>query len=232
MNNELKSWFVVDFANVNIEDEKKFADFIKKWTPEEHPPHTAPEMLYLDKMVDVAREAGAEESEWIPLLTGNRNLFLSYQNEIKRFLKNFQETAEQNLKQPIVFEGKTYENKIVSDELLEDLREKLKKIRFTIRSIATINSSAKLDQLIMPDLKDFETCLFYDFSQYVSANSMLLVCEACKNYISNPSKSQFSNARRGLAALHATDECRKAHNLKKDNERNKKKYKKKKENAK
>src|SRR5690606_18208072 len=130
---------VIDFANVNIEDEKAFADFIKHWNPDENPPHTAPEWFYIFTMMNEVRNTCPKEHELMSLLMLNREIFIPYQSEIRKYLKNFKETATQNANsdERKSLNGRILVERIVSEDFIKGLGEKLSKIHFTIKTVPT-----------------------------------------------------------------------------------------------
>ncbi|WP_077318156.1 hypothetical protein [Virgibacillus proomii] len=210
-----KEWFVIDFVNLNIESENEFVFFLNKWMPDYYSKRNENSLFLLKMLQEVEPNANAFDRELIPAITKKRKRFIKFQKEMQDFIIDFNKMADQNSKQPQPGYFKYIQ--IVSKEKIPKLNKKLSGIHYKIQDETLPNYT--FAQVIVPNLVDFETCLYYNFIQYVNTHHSVLVCAACDNYISNPSPHQFANAKRGYATIHKNKQCQDEYRLRKDRER-------------
>ncbi|MEW4425910.1 hypothetical protein AB1I68_00285 [Paenibacillus pabuli] len=211
-----KNWFAIDFAVLDIWNDEHLVNFMNKWTPRSNS-MSNPDGLYITKMIEYIEsqlDVNDREFEFINLMLAHRTKLLPFQEEIRSFIEDFNKMGEANnnrIGQPLEI------IQIVSKEKIERLNELLGRIRFKVTT--ELLPGYTMAQVIVPDLIDFECCLYYNFMQYIKSHSIILTCIQCGNYISNPSQHQLANAKRHNPSLHK--QCEYDYRLLKDRKRKK-----------
>lgn len=206
-----KSWFAIEFADLDLEDDESFINFINKWEPQELN-MSDPDDWYIIKMNDLI----SSQLEILDVQDPNVRLLLReklvpFQKEIRTFIEDFNHVGEVNKNQ----EGALKYYDIISNDNLKRLNFLLGKIHFQVKRQTLPGYT--IAQVIVPHLEDFECCLYYNFMEYIKAHSSVLTCANCGKYISNPSRHQLANAKRDEPSLHKN--CKNEYKLMKDRKR-------------
>ena len=204
--NEVKKWFCLAFADLNIQDPIEVNNFISEWQTA-NPYDQNSSGYYLVNLMDNIKNMEEYQSEQKPyrldyemdnMLKTYIHLVEPLQEELKTIIRDFDEAREKNELQ------KQSDVKFImlfEDESIRQLfREKISSINYIIEMQPIPNGAV---EIIKPNLVTFENALYYNLMQYIMLhNNVILRCKLCKKIITNPTKMQMENVRRGNAALH------------------------------
>ncbi|MCZ1269126.1 hypothetical protein [Paenibacillus tundrae] len=213
-----KIWFAIDFAVLDIWNDECLVNFINRWTPQstQYNSMSNPDGLYITKIseyIESQLNVDDRESEVTNLISAHRTKLVPFQEEIRSFIEDFNKMGETNNNRI----GTLEIIEIVNTDKIERLNELLGRIRFKVTTELLPGYTMK--QVIVPNLIDFECCLYYNFMEYIKSHSAIITCIQCGNYISNPSMHQLANAKRNYPSLHK--ECEYDYRLSKDRKRKK-----------
>ena len=204
--NEIKKWFCLAFADLNLLDQIEVKNFIDEWE-ESNPYDQNSSGYYLVNMMKYIKETKEYQREQRPyhldfelsfVLKTYIHLLEPIQEDLKSIIRDFAEAREKNkLQNQIIY--------LFNDERIRQLfQSKIASISYGIE-IQPIQNGAI--EIIKPNLVEFENSLYYNLMQYIMLhNNVILRCKFCKKIITNPTRMQMENVRRGNAALH--ENCR------------------------
>lgn len=227
-----KRWFVLDFANLNLSNRDEVDRFVYRWK-KLILQYDLNNYLSLMLKIIVQHESYIEDRHpldsgdyWVKELINYASVFKPIQLELKGFIEDFELAKKWNQEHKEKKE-KSEGNFVISlapykigVHRIEELKRKFENIHFTVDT--HIDKDWNFYQVIRPDFSTFENCLYYDLMEYMMAtNNMILRCEYCNQYITNPTRHQLANVKKKYPiALH--EECREDYKLEKDRKRKRK----------
>ncbi|KGM45604.1 hypothetical protein P9D43_20355 [Neobacillus niacini] len=212
-----RKWFAIEFANLDLNNDQEFHDFLVSWMPEYTPNVSNPDDWYILRMRELMEEQLENEGEnldYTNVIMKYRSKLIPFQVELRSFIESFNQMVEINQQQT----GMVKFINIVAPEKVERLNQLLGKIPYSIMNQPM--AGYKIAQVIAPVFKDFECCLYYNFQEYINAHHTILKCAHCGEYISNPSRYQLANSKKGYPSVHQKPKsCHREYRLSKDRNR-------------
>ncbi|WP_379970817.1 hypothetical protein [Ectobacillus sp. sgz5001026] len=210
-----RKWFAIEFASLDFNNDEELNNFLESWEPKYSLNVAFPGDWYNIRMFEfIHNQLDNDEKmnlDCKSVIMKYRSKLIPFQLEIRSFIDSFIQTAEISRQQT----GIVKFINMVAPEKTERLNEILKKIRFSIQP--QLLEGYKIVQVIAPDFKDFECCLYYNFIEYLNTHHSVLKCAHCGQYISNPSRYQLANSQKGYPTVHQS--CQREYKLSKDRSR-------------